>query len=87
MTDTMTNLKNGLCPTCGQPHTRSAEQIEAAIAEVLDEYGPDCPECLDGIVCDPCFLREMCYGDADYFFELLNRAVQSAPVKAKEMQA
>jgi hypothetical protein len=73
MTDTMTNLKNGLCPECGKSHTMSPAQIEEAMAEVLADHGLDCPECLDGIVCDPCFLREVCSGDVDYFVELLNR--------------
>lgn len=70
MTDTMTNLKNGLCPDCGEPHTMTMAEIESAIAESLAEYGQDGPP---GVVCDPCFLRRVCAGDADYFFELLNR--------------
>jgi hypothetical protein len=70
MTDTMTNLKNGLCPDCGKTHTLTMAEIESAIVASLAEYGPDGPA---GVVCDPCFLRQVCAGDADYFFELLNR--------------
>lgn len=51
MTDTMTNLKNGLCPECGKSHTMSPAQIEEAMAEVLSDHGLDCPECLDGSAC------------------------------------
>lgn len=63
-------LSAGLCPNCGKPHSMTREQIDAAIPDCLADYGQDG---LDGIVCDACFLRDVCNGDAAYFEHLLGR--------------
>jgi len=64
-------LKAGLCPGCGKPHSMSTSEIEAAVVDSLAEYGPDSLDC---IVCDDCFLHEICVGDAAYFAQLLGRS-------------